>query len=101
MHVSQDNLASLAGLASGQMPLEGVPAHLWPAIVALASRHGLAPLLAYRLREPGIDLEAVDLDPLKQAARRYAARYIILEAAQAQLEDALSAANVASIWIKG
>jgi hypothetical protein len=95
-------LAQLAALVSGRLSAAGLTHDTWDAAARLAVAHGLGPMLLWAVRQDQ-DARAAGLDVarLVEDAQRAAAVYLRLERAQRQVNDALAAAGIPALWLKG
>lgn len=101
--LQQPALEQLCRLTTQQITPEAVPPEAWPAIVALAVEHGLAPMLHAVLQPTG----ALDnLAPQEQARLRGAAglaaatTHLALAEARAWAQR-FADAGITALWIKG
>ncbi len=101
---SADHLPTLGRILSGVQPGPGLD---WATLASLARRHGLAPLLFWRLEKEGADLTkeyAVPVAVREQLERDFytaAAQGIVAEHQSANVLRALTAAGVATLVVKG
>ena len=102
MKSHDDSLHLLAALVSQQLPATDIQDHQWPELCALASQHGLAPMLHWVARKSSLDPTSDPrLAQLIQEANIAALQYALLRNAQARLEQAYLKAGIPTLWIKG
>lgn len=96
-------LDQLCRLVTGQVAPSAAPPQAWPAIVALAEQHGLAPMLYAVLQAAGeLDsLAAQEQDRLRDAAIRAAALTQLALAEALAWAQHFAAAGITALWIKG
>lgn len=95
-------LITLAGLVARSQDPDAVPPADWPAIITAALGHGLGPMLLWAVKQRAPDRVMEPLwTPLLTVARETATRHVWLESAQIQVNEALAAAAIPALWLKG
>lgn len=91
----------LASLVVGRADPRDVSARDAPALVSLALRHGLGPVLLEAVREAGIDPAGSAWAPLVEHARGVASRYLLARVEQGRIEAVLAPLGIEWVWLKG
>jgi hypothetical protein len=92
---------TLAALVAGRQDPHALPADQVAALLPLAQRHGLGPMLLWTVQQAGIDPAAPPWTPLITAGRRQKLRYLLAVSSHQAIRAALDAAGIPSLWLKG
>lgn len=92
----------LCQLISGGRPADSIVAAAWEPIVEMALHQQLGPLLFRAVNQShAANLPVVAVNQLAIQARRAAFHYVLLKAAQEQINAALAAKGIPCLWLKG
>lgn|GEM_PF-3180967 len=97
--VLTDAQSLLAQLVSGSIDPNLIETGQWSGIVSAARQHYLAPILFYKVSSRDGQINVVE--QLRQSAREAIVSYIAQDEARWQVNDALRAAEIPNVWIKG
>ncbi len=96
------DVSVLAALAVGRRSPDTLAADRWPALVALADRHRMGPMLEWSLRQARFALPSRSAAAvLTRSALRSARRYSVQEIAHHEISALLTRAAIPAIWLKG
>lgn len=95
-------LHQLGALVSQQLNPKDVPPTAWPEIIAAAIQQGLSPMLLWVTKRSAPEIVTEPLwTPAIMTARGTGIQYVGLESARKQVNAALDAAHIPSLWLKG
>lgn len=95
-------LRQLGALVAQHNVPADIPPEYWPELIALAHRHGLAPMLLWVIKQNGKpDFSEALLDSLAGAVRQVALKYVFLQKSQSEVNAALGDAAIPALWLKG
>jgi len=96
------DLRLLAAILCGDQPPQEVPPDRWGVMIDTAAVHSLLPMLLWTVKRAAPELVAGRAwEQVLTAARNSAVRHVWHEHAQAQVNQALSAAGIPVVWLKG
>ena len=97
-----DDVSVLAALVAGRKAPDTLAVNRWPALVALADRHRMGPMLQRTLKQARFALPSRSAaEVLTRSALRSARRYSVQEIAHHEISTLLTRAAIPSIWLKG
>lgn len=94
-------LAQLAALVAGRVDPRSLSSHEAQAVVQLAPRHGLAPMLSWAIEQAGLDPAAPPWTSLAAAQGQWRLGYLLKTSAHTAVQAAFAAAGIPAIWLKG
>lgn len=94
--------ATIAALITGRLAPAAIPAAQWPALLLVAVREDLGPLVYWAVKRADPDFEfSPDWTTIITLTRHTAVQNVLFRHVQQRLLAALTAAGISPIWIKG